>query len=544
MAETTSTLNGWGWATGLLIVPLLFYLIRREWSRHLQRQMMVKAATAPQPIAGDEAPIPTDARIEPHLVLHTADSVALEDGTVRRRHEDSAHRAFARLCLVDFGAALGYFLLPWMGSRSGGRGMMDFGTLFGTALMALVIIRYLVHRRRFRAFNLARSRQRQRVYRLLISFLMLPVELAAAVVNPFLGLISSGEFISLLVAPRTRTVVSTVVIVAAGVLAGIDIWLSAGSATPHLDGGSVGLLAAAVLHGWTLSLPRRRTRPDRGLALLVLRVFHVDFVASFLFNGLMAYWRHFGTHFTIVDPAFVWQRQRDQPLRNLLVLLTSYLALACTSLALNSWTSAWHAEALTPVWIGLLVVLPAVVAGWAILTLGKWRIERRFIRGLPQLNRQLDRLDRSPLHADLSFRHVRALCHEDTWMTAVAEFARRSQVALMDLRGYSTGNAGCGREVDLLVEMSMIDRSLFLVASKPQADAAHEMLSERWLRRPHADDPEVEAVFHIYIVQDADERDMQAILDTLVRLAESGASSRRLSFQEEAMRPCTPSLTD
>lgn len=55
------------------------------------------------------------------------------------------------------------------------------------------------------------------------------------------------------------------------------------------------------------------------------------------------------------------------------------------------------------------------------------------------------------------------MCHDNTWKLTVTEYARRSNVILMDLRGFSEERMGCKYEVDFLFDHVPISKLVFLV---------------------------------------------------------------------------------
>jgi len=129
---------------------------------------------------------------------------------------------------------------------------------------------------------------------------------------------------------------------------------------------------------------------------------------------------------------------------------------------------------------------------------------------------------------DLSFRHIQAPCHDNTWFLAVVEFARRAEVVMMDLRGYSEQRKGCQREVDFLFDVVPVERLLFLVDTATDLDVVKAMLLERWRQLRHTS-PNLglkAPVIRLYLSRDNDERDMQALLDRLIAAAEEEPAAR------------------
>lgn len=105
----------------------------------------------------------------------------------------------------------------------------------------------------------------------------------------------------------------------------------------------------------------------------------------------------------------------------------------------------------------------------------------------------------------------------------MAEFARRADVVLMDLRGYSDARKGCQKEVDFLFDAVPVARLLFVVDNGNDLDLVQAMLLARWqrLRRTSPNFPVATPVIHLYLARDNDKRDMQGILDCLVGTADA-----------------------
>ena len=77
---------------------------------------------------------------------------------------------------------------------------------------------------------------------------------------------------------------------------------------------------------------------------------------------------------------------------------------------------------------------------------------------------------------DGRFRVRQFLCHADTWRPVMRTLAARSDVVVMDLRGFTVDREGCRYELDSLARLSP-DKPVILVADrKTDLDALHEVL--------------------------------------------------------------------
>ena len=90
------------------------------------------------------------------------------------------------------------------------------------------------------------------------------------------------------------------------------------------------------------------------------------------------------------------------------------------------------------------------------------RLKQMFVRSTGDLARRLQGLDeaRDP---DGRFRVGEFFCHDNTWRPTLTALARRSDVVLMDLRGFSKDNRGCLFELEQIVECGLLPRTLFVV---------------------------------------------------------------------------------
>ncbi|HEY4931114.1 MAG TPA: hypothetical protein VII23_06045 [Terriglobales bacterium] len=295
------------------------------------------------------------------------------------------------------------------------------------------------------------------------------------------------------------------------------------------DQGLVGvsLFFVAALHAGVFAVLALRMREIPGIKLLILRVFNIDATSSFTFSGLMGYWRHFGNYFTVVDASLLRQDYAHRKWSDAFLILSSYVVLLLPS---TSIMARYHLDRgpLGWFWCCLVVIVLALLPAWAFLAIERRRIAGRFVRNREQLLGELQQLKRYPRHLDLSFQHIQANCHDNTWFMAVVEFARCADVVLMDLRGYSDQRKGCQKEVDFLFDVVPVERLLFVVDTATDSGLVQAMLVERWRHLRHTS-PNLRLtapVIHVYLARDNDERDMQALLDRLIATAEDPTEAR------------------
>jgi hypothetical protein len=378
--------------------------------------------------------------------------------------------------------------------------------IIGLLYPALAGLRYVVYRRQFRPKD-------GRFRRSLISRIPLVAWLRE------------------LISPRFQAVLAGLW-AAVMLLTGLGLAMEETESPAHRVTAGV-LAAVAVLHVLLAWRVIRQLQREPGVRLLVLRVFGIDANASFTFGRVLAFWQHFGNHFTVLDPS-IWRHRF--PLMSwrtagfiVLVAVMGFFALAVV-LQKPDWEP--YAFAITA------VVLVPLLGLYALAT--QLLLRREFIRSRPQLVAVLDQLEQRPRHLDLSFRHLEAMCHNNTWQIAVDEFAQRSQVLLMDLRGFSNERKGCQTEVDFLLDTVPLAQVLFLVDAGGDHALVQQMILQRWEflspTSPNLDDRA--PVVNMYVSEASDEADVQGILDLLIQAAQTGslAADARAAAQQQGPR--------
>jgi hypothetical protein len=104
------------------------------------------------------------------------------------------------------------------------------------------------------------------------------------------------------------------------------------------------------------------------------------------------------------------------------------------------------------------------------------RLAARFIRAPADVAARLGAFDMER-DADGRFRINECYCHDSTWREALAALVDRSDVALMDLRGFQARHAGCRHELGVLARAPALARVVVLTdgdTDMAQAKAAAE----------------------------------------------------------------------
>ena len=179
------------------------------------------------------------------------------------------------------------------------------------------------------------------------------------------------------------------------------------------------------LAGFSVTARRATTEPPP--ILLLLRVFSLGHRSERLFDALATHWRHVG-----------------------LVRLIAGPDLATTTVEPHEFLD--------------------FVSG---------RLGRRFIDGPAALERRIAET-RSHPDRDGRFRVGEFFCHDDTWHVVLARLAGEADAVMMDLRGFSTANAGCIFEVQSLVNVVPVPRVALVYDDTTDRRFLDETLDRAW----------------------------------------------------------------
>lgn len=155
-----------------------------------------------------------------------------------------------------------------------------------------------------------------------------------------------------------------------------------------------------------------------------------------------------------------------------------------------------------------------------VITYVSGRLRSRFIAGADQVHEKAQQIDtvRDP---DGRFRTTKFFCHEDTWRVTLSELLRRSDLVLMDLRGFSEGHQGCLFELEQLAVQRLISRTLFIADSETDVSLLEETIRQRQQAAVGQDD----AAPQIRQVRKPSSHEFAALLAQLERLAGVGIST-------------------
>ena len=121
------------------------------------------------------------------------------------------------------------------------------------------------------------------------------------------------------------------------------------------------------------------------------------------------------------------------------------------------------------------------------------RLQRRFITGPAALDQRLAEISARP-DPDGRFRVAELFCHADTWQMTLRRLVGDCDAVMMDLRGFTSNNAGCIFELHELLDTVPLDRVLLIVDHTTDQGFLADVLRQGWLcinpespNRPDAD---------------------------------------------------------
>ncbi len=190
-------------------------------------------------------------------------------------------------------------------------------------------------------------------------------------------------------------------------------------------------LAAFAAYKLAVFLGFRAIAPATGspgtVSLLILRVFSLGKRSEDLFDGVTRYWRYLGNVQLITGPDLA----------------------------------------------------AATVEPHEFLAFLSGKLDLLFIDGPETLARRVNELDSRP-DFDGRFRVNDFFCHDDTWRMTLERLVEKSDVVLMDLRGFAPQNAGCVYEVHELVSSAVLGRVVITIDDTTDVPFLEKTLNDAW----------------------------------------------------------------
>jgi hypothetical protein len=113
-----------------------------------------------------------------------------------------------------------------------------------------------------------------------------------------------------------------------------------------------------------------------------------------------------------------------------------------------------------------------------VVTFVSGRLRQQFVQNLDDLDQQLRALDRIR-DPDGRFRVNKFFCFDDTWRPTLQALLRRTDVVLMDVRGFSEQNSGVQFELQQLADNALLERAVFVVDESTDSQLLEKSVGSR-----------------------------------------------------------------
>jgi hypothetical protein len=144
------------------------------------------------------------------------------------------------------------------------------------------------------------------------------------------------------------------------------------------------------------------------------------------------------------------------------------------------------------------------------------RLDRQFIDDPQTLDLRISEINPNP-DFDGQFRVSDFFCYDDTWRLVLSHLVGKSDVVLMDLRGFSAQNSGCIFEINELINMMPLERALFIVDDTTDEAFLRHTLQQSWARRK-ATSPNRRSesgILHLFRLNGLGDQQLQRLLHAL-----------------------------
>lgn len=156
------------------------------------------------------------------------------------------------------------------------------------------------------------------------------------------------------------------------------------------------------------------------------------------------------------------------------------------------------------------------------------KLARRFIDSTQTLDVRISEMDVEPDH-DGQFRVNDFFCYDDTWRVVLSRLVEESDVVLMDLRGFSSQNAGVIFEISELMNLVPLERVVMTIDDTTDERYLRHVLQNSWehLRPTSPNRRSKSGELHLFQLQGLRNVDVQQFLRVLSIAADSAPAIGR-----------------
>lgn len=497
----TEALLGWAMIViPIASVPLIKWIVLRAVSK-LMFQQSDEAGTD---LLASEKPVEDKVDHRPTFKEFTASSEMTDAVSIREAYAKRALSSFRKHFLYGCAACAAYVLFPWLLSlvfAGSSDALMLVAIVAVFYFLVVLLTRYWLYRKQFRALDF---------------------KLGARIEHP------STSISRAYLAPKNEAVMVGIFIflmIIVGLLTFMEANASAEETDFYAPAVGVGIFMAMAFHLWLIFTEWSKAQVETNLTLTHLRVFGLDNTAGFTFGGILRFWHHYGSYFTVVDPSFMRHQFRFWSLRSLFTIIGVLLGWLIGSVALTLLLGVQEGQSDASFEV---TAVPMLIVTLILFALANYRrIVKSFARSEEDIDSRMNKLLKKPRNLGLEFKSMPLACFDNTWRLAVLKFVAASNVVLMDLRGFSKERKGCEYEVDFLFDNIEIDRIVFLLDGESDREAVEQLILERWeyLSVGSPNFHEADHVAQIYASEQQEKSDMQALIDVLIQVADKSDKS-------------------
>ena len=179
-----------------------------------------------------------------------------------------------------------------------------------------------------------------------------------------------------------------------------------------------------------------------------------------------------------------WRLRKEIPGQRLVLLRvfgSPHRAVSLLELLRNAWLPFGAVDLIVGTDLAAMTVGPVMLEAYL-----RRRVEDVYLKSPEDVDKRLASLDRR-LQLDGRYPINELYCYANAWQDAVAKLVPKSDVVLMDLRGFSQSHAGCIFELNQILNLMPIERIVLLVDPSTCAEALQETLERAWRNlRPEA----------------------------------------------------------
>lgn len=148
------------------------------------------------------------------------------------------------------------------------------------------------------------------------------------------------------------------------------------------------------------------------------------------------------------------------------------------------------------------------------------KLARRFIDSAQTLDLRIAEMDLRP-DRDGQFRVNDFFCYDDAWKMVLSRLISTSDVVLMDLRSFSSQNAGCIFEINELISTVTLERMIFIIDDTTDEMFLRQVLQQAWagMRSTSPNRLGTSGQLHLFCLKGLGNHDVGHFLHVLSRAA-------------------------